>query len=329
MRKGALWAAAGLAGIASVVPALPAGAVTDNHVQYTDGFRLAGADRFETAALLAHDGWDTSSTALLVTGFNWPDAIAAGPVGATNDWPILLTGPTDLPAVTQGALTDLKVTKLVLVGGEAVISAALQQKLAQTYQVERVAGPDRYATAATLASRVVTRAGFDANVVRGDQFADALQVSLAWSDEPLLLTPPGQVPTKETMDFLAAAKPAHVWGYGDPAAVMGIAAVQNLGLEWGIGSVADAIDRSVAVTNPANIKPNADVVLVSGVNWPDAIAATPWAWNFDLWVFLTQDTCLRKSLFDFLDQVDPLRYFAVIGGPAAVSEDVFRDKVCA
>jgi putative cell wall-binding protein len=313
-----------------VTPARPAAALTDGDVQYDYGFRLAGADRFETAAVLAGDGWRNGApAALLVTGFNWPDAIAAGPVGATNDMPILLTGRDALPLTTQLALRDLKVGRLILVGGEAVISAQLQTELSKSFQVERVFGPDRYATAAALAARVRTAVNFQANVVRGDQFPDALQASLSWSDEPVLLVPAGQGLTKETTDYLSAARPYQVWGFGDPAAVGAAAAsVQALSIGWSLDTRIDAIDRSAAVVDPAAVSPKPDVVLVSGVNWPDAIAATPWAWHWGFISFLTMDTCLRQNLFDKLDAIDPISNAGIIGGPAAVSDDVANGKIC-
>jgi putative cell wall-binding protein len=59
--------------------------------------RIAGADRYETAALLAAFGFAAADTVYLATGVDYPDALSAGPAGGVGGGPVLLTRPTSLP----------------------------------------------------------------------------------------------------------------------------------------------------------------------------------------------------------------------------------------
>lgn len=64
--------------------------------------RLYGEDRFETAAKVATEGWETSKVAILASGKseNLVDALTAAPFANSVDAPILLTHGTDIPEAT-------------------------------------------------------------------------------------------------------------------------------------------------------------------------------------------------------------------------------------
>ena len=104
-----------LGGTAAIEDAVVAGLPADVEVE-----RLAGATRHGTAAAVArrldaHGGVgsvDGDRTALLATGVDFPDALAAGWPAALGGLPVLLTGPTSLPPETVAALGDLEVCLL-------------------------------------------------------------------------------------------------------------------------------------------------------------------------------------------------------------------------
>jgi putative cell wall-binding protein len=94
--------------------------------------RLGGANRYETAKLIAEelDKGASFDTAFLASGLGFPDALAAASYGAMKGYPILLTGRDSLPAATKAALDSLSgIQKVVIVGGEAVISSAVEAEL--------------------------------------------------------------------------------------------------------------------------------------------------------------------------------------------------------
>lgn len=149
--------------------------------------RIGGNDRFETAALVA--ARVGGAHAYVVEGANadprrgWPDAVAVAPLAALERRPILLVTRDKLPDATRRALVDLGVTDATVVGGEAAVSGDVADAVGDpaasgspTVDVERIAGPSRYDTAAAVAARAAA-AGADATDVwfaTGTNYPDAL-----------------------------------------------------------------------------------------------------------------------------------------------------------
>lgn len=185
--------------------------------------RIAGADRYATSAEVAKayglgpgdptgtvDGLDT---AVMASGATFADALTAGPIAADLSLPLVLTPPTRSDAAVEHALDLLHIDKILLIGGDAAVSPAVAQHYRNLgYDVERIAGPDRYGTAAALADQALLRFGFSPDTVllaRGDNHADALAAAPhgAALDAPILLTPPAQL-SPHTADWFARACPA-------------------------------------------------------------------------------------------------------------------------
>jgi hypothetical protein len=159
--------------------------------------RLAGADRYATAAAVSSSGFLPGvPVAYVATGANFPDALAAGPVAARAGGPILLVTRDGVPAPTAAELARLRPGLIVVLGGTGVISEAVAAGLrgyATSGTVARLAGADRYATAAAVSSsRWPADVPSIVFVATGLNFADALAaVPLAGAlDVPLLLTNP-------------------------------------------------------------------------------------------------------------------------------------------
>lgn len=165
--------------------------------------RLAGASRYDTAALVALEaGPSGTGEVVLALGEHadparaWPDAVAAGALAATPDAvPTLLTHPDALPQETIAALEQLNAATVVILGGETAITPAVEQDLAaRGYATRRVAGASRYDTSIELAEEALAR--FDATTqpavfASGDNFPDALAAGAlaAGLGAPLLLVP--------------------------------------------------------------------------------------------------------------------------------------------
>lgn len=109
--------------------------------------RIAGEQGYDTAALISSNvGIDPTHTVYLANAFAIPDAIAISAFAAKQGNPILLTDRDSLPASTIQALTDLKASNVILLGGTAVISTSVQNELSAKYLVKRWGGFDRYDT---------------------------------------------------------------------------------------------------------------------------------------------------------------------------------------
>lgn len=131
--------------------------------------RLSGGDRYATAAAIARQG-RSSPVAAVASGERFPDALAAGALAATpRRIPTLLTPGDRLHEATYDALRDLDVETVYVIGGEVAVGRHVDEVLRDAgFEVRRLAGPDRYATSATVAERA--RAAL-ADGLRGVVFA--------------------------------------------------------------------------------------------------------------------------------------------------------------
>lgn len=120
--------------------------------------RIAGQDQYGTAARIADElndvGVSQSATAVITSGEDPEEAIAAGAYAAYTRVPVLLVQHDSIPEATRQALQEHNVTTTVVVGGLASISEAVIEELASAgHGPERVAGADPYGTSTALAKR--------------------------------------------------------------------------------------------------------------------------------------------------------------------------------
>lgn len=184
-----------LGGAAAVSPSVAAllGSLTSGPV-----VRESGDDRFETAAQVSASTFASGvSVVYVASGFNFPDALAGGPVAARGDGPVLLTTPGALPVATANELKRLKPKKIVLLGGTGAIAAAVVSQLSSLApSVTRVAGTDRFETAANASASAFPAGAAIVYIANGFNFPDALAGGpVAGLDRgPVLLTTPTGLP---------------------------------------------------------------------------------------------------------------------------------------
>ncbi|MGI9016138.1 MAG: cell wall-binding repeat-containing protein [Euzebya sp.] len=168
--------------------------------------RVAGADRVSTAIQASQQTFGVSQTVVIATAGDFPDALAATPLAASLDAPLLLVD----GGLTDGLREELHRTgalEAMVVGGPAAVSDEVVQALQVLgLEVTRLDGPDRYATAVAIAERMIeeagpaggpgTTSGRVAFVASGEGFADALSAGpvAAAVGAPILLTAPAGLP---------------------------------------------------------------------------------------------------------------------------------------
>ena len=120
--------------------------------------RYAGDDRYATARRIARQfAPDDIANVYLASGANFADAVAAAP-NVTNDTPLILTTPTKLHDEARRFLTeaDRSVAKVTILGGNAAVSASVEAEIeALGIETDRIAGANRYETAALIARRAL------------------------------------------------------------------------------------------------------------------------------------------------------------------------------
>ncbi len=238
--------------------------------------RLAGADRYATAAAIA-TRWSSADTVFLATGLDFPDAIAAGPVAGLAGAPLLLTHPRALPPVTSAALSRLAPARVVLLGGPAAISSEIEAGLRARFpEVIRLAGADRYGTAASVSAWYFELGADVAYVATGAGYVDALAAGpqAARAGAPLLLVAKDRVPPA-TRQELARLAPRRIVIVGSAGVIGEEVEAQLAGLaSVGVDRVAGR-DRYATAAALAAGAPGSRMFVVTGEDFADGLAATP------------------------------------------------------
>jgi putative cell wall-binding protein len=191
-------------------------------------YRWAGVDRYDTAAQLASLSGGLSTTVFLATGASFPDALGGSAAAGRLSGVLLLTDISALPTETISALTSGHPAKVVILGGEAVISDAVIQQvqtLLPSASVERWSGADRFATAAAISSNTYPQGAATAYLASGVNYPDALAGApvAALAGAPLLLTQKDCVPAA-TVEELTRLGHTHIVVLGGTSAISDAAA---------------------------------------------------------------------------------------------------------
>lgn len=309
--------------------------------------RLGGANRYATAVAISSSVWDDGAAygqhVYVASGENFPDALAGGPAAASQGEPLLLVPRSGtLPTVVATELKRLKPSYITIFGGTGAVSAGMATQLkalADTKEVYREAGGDRYETAMRLANYATTWVGNTPNypdvvyVANGATFADALSggAAAALDGAPLLLTPRDRL-NDWTAGALAQIKPAKIVALGGTGAISTAAFTQLKGYAptvVRIGGV-DRYDTSARLSKASfPVATDAtEVFLTNGLSYPDALAATPAVGVLgDVSLLLTRPTCVPAKPYAEVNRIQP-DFITAIGGKAAVSDDALSGRPC-
>ncbi len=189
----------------------------------------------------------------------------------------------------------------------------------------RLAGSDRYGTAAA-----VSKAHFGPNVpvayvATGRNFPDALAAGAVAGIQggPVLLTEPNYIP-QATKDELTRLRPGRIVVLGGTGVIN--EAVAGALKSYTSGQVSriagsDRYATAAAVSRSAFGPGVAAAFVATGASFPDALAAGPAAVKLRGPVLLTEGTSLPQSIRDELSRLKPQKIY-VLGGTAVVSESV-------
>jgi len=287
--------------------------------------RLAGADRWATSAAISRATFAPGvGVAYVTTGATFADALAAGPVATLDDAPVLLTDPLRLPQSVADELTRLAPDRVVLVGGSEAVTAGTAEAIgrAAAAPVERVFGPDRFATAAALAQRFPP--GAPVSVATGETFPDALAggVAAAEAQGPILLVARDAVPeaTRAAVERLA---PSELTVLGGAQAIDGTVEAeleQMAGSEARRLAGADRFATSVAISQASRPAGAETVFVATGATFPDALVGVPVAARADAPILLIGGDLAQPAVLAEVERLGARRV-VVLGGLGAVSDE--------
>ena len=289
----AIAAAMLMASVLAVVAGSPAQAANtsfevkvdhDNNAATATVREFAGQDRYDTALRLAKNfatskgGLGSVTSAFVSSGETLVDSISVAGLAGYTDAPILLTPTGSLHGGVADFIEDYGVSTVYVLGGTAAVSDATVtaiEGLSSSPTVTRIAGDDRYATAAATAGMIDAESSWcgtdaiSAVLINGatDMLAYGVAVqTIAYRLQlPVLMTAADMLPDA-TADFISDNDVEHVQIIGDAGAVSAdvAAALTTLGVDTVARTDGDSASAvSVALAQAAGNGCGDDLGLVS------------------------------------------------------------------
>lgn len=298
--------------------------------------RYAGVDRVATAVTLSRAAFASADTVVVARADLYPDALAGSALAGQAGGPVLLTPSDGLDTRVADEVARVGASTAYVLGTREVMSRQVVQDLqaAGVDRVVRLGGPDRFDTAALVAGEVADQTshvfvveGADPDPARGWPDAVAVAGRAAVTLTPVLLTETDRLPaaTRRAIGDLGVE---HVTIVGGPVAV-------SEAVERELASQGVEVDRVAGTTRYATSAAVAEIgpdptlaVLVTGSNWPDALAAGPSAAHVGGTVLLTPTHSITTSRYveDYLNRhTDTLDRAAVAGSTSVVAQRVVRE----
>jgi putative cell wall-binding protein len=289
--------------------------------------RIAGTDRYGTAAAISRSSFAPGvAVAYVATGESFPDALAGAAAAAHDGGPVLLTARDVIPPATLDELTRLRPARIVVLGGPGVISDGVAATLAAKAPVDRIAGADRYATAAAISAATNAPGVAVAYVATGAAFPDALAGgAVAGRDGgPVLLATRSGIPAA-TATELGRLAPARIVVLGG-SSVLDDAVLAALRPFATTGDVqrlagADRYSTSVAVSRFAYGAGSETAFVTTGLAFPDGLASGPVAALVPGPVLLVAPDRLPAVVGAELARLAPSQV-VILGGTGVVSDAV-------
>jgi putative cell wall-binding protein len=296
--------------------------------------QIGGTDREDTGVLVSEQEFPNGGAGAVVIARNntYPDALDGTPLAVTKNAPILLnSSPTtatasvgqdraaQASAVDSENLSEIqrvlpKGGTVYVLGGSDAISPAVDTELTGLgYNVQRLGGADRFATAVLIAqflgnpSKILVATGYN--------FPDALTAGVAAAKAgAAVLLSAASSPAAATTGYLAAHPSDTVTTIGGPAATAYPSYPSVAG--------ADRYATSVAVAQKFFSSPPA-VGIASGTVFPDALTGGPFMGKLGGPMLLTDPNVLPTVVQTYLQAVkSSVAKAYIFGGSAAVSAAV-------
>ncbi|HUG83095.1 MAG TPA: cell wall-binding repeat-containing protein [Euzebya sp.] len=321
--------------------------VFDNSLQFVrpgGTWRLAGEERYETAAEVAYHHWNTVENVVIANGEDFTDALIAAPLARALDAPILLTRTEGLPdPIYEYLLTrNPSPTQVYVIGGEGGVGPDVIDDLTRLRIPEgaivRVGGGDRYDTSVAVAEALESVTGAEATravVTTGERFPDALaagpiagNLGPDQTPVPLLLTAADELP-EQIADYLDARTIERTVVIGGPAAVSE-AVVAQLPAAEQVGGLERTETSALAADLLAELREETatEALLATAANFPDALVVGSVGGRDGIPTLLTYSESLAASppTHGWLVGSGPeLRRVYIAGGNAVISHSIAEE----
>ncbi len=290
--------------------------------------RLADTTRTGTAALISQSAFESAENVILANGDNYADALAGGALAYALDAPILLVR-RELDETTAKEIERLGAENIYILGGEGAVSGSVAAALASVgYNVERIAGEDRFDTAVKIAEKLCELSGAPEEVyfAYSHNYPDALAISgvAAIKGCPVLyISGKGEL-SESAREFIESTGVQRAYILGGTG-VISADAESNI-LAAGIAETeriagADRMETCMEINAEfADLLTGDAICIATAYNYPDALAGGVFA-AINRAPMLLVHTNLSYAQGNFINAADPEKIY-IFGGSAAVSNSI-------
>ena len=312
---------------------------TENQTTKNAITRLAGANRYESAAVISKEMYNTSDTVIIATGLTFNDALVAVPLASAYDAPLLLATEKHITAQTEAELKRLGAKSVIVVSTNGAIGANAKAEIkALNLKATYIEGKTCFETAAKVAKALQTKTKKAPDTIffaTDSAFADALSASpvAAIKNAPIMyLKNTGSI-DKATADYLKSVKDkvknAYIIG-GDgvisDVMMKNVATALGLTVNKTVVRVAgkNRYETCTAVNNKFKSVLTGDGICVAkGLDFPDALAGGVYAAATRQALFLADGKKLQDCQNTYLKGKNASK-ITVFGGTGAVDDELVK-----
>lgn len=297
--------------------------------------RIAGQTHIDTVNQIALGGWpDGAETVIIARSDEFPDALAGVPLAQKYNAPILVTNPDELEQGVIDTLNKLQPLRVIILGGEGAVRAAVETRLKEVLDwapdIERIAGLNRYETAALIAAEFPHEQS--AAIATGADFPDAIALAAAAAANgiPLLLTAPNELP-EATRQVLADLQPQTIYAAGGEA-VVSPSVLEQIAQETGLApdhiirfAGSDRYETCMKIAEYFYPDPP-ELYLATGMDFADPLAAGALAAKSGSCLLLVSQHGIpvQSPLESFIKKQRPSTNVKVIGGESIIADDAVK-----
>lgn len=272
--------------------------------------RIAGKNRIETAVEISKKTQNKSKIAVVANSMKYVDALPGSTLANLHKAPILLVEKDRIPEATIDELNRLGVEKIYILGGEAVISKSVEEKLS-AFKCIRLAGENRYETSYEIYKEITQSAETEEVFVAAKE-VDAVASAAARGENIPLLFVSENIPS--FMEEIEAKKT--VLGGDQALSRKAYTALRAAGRIAG----KNRYETAIQLAERAGME---NQILVNAFNFVDAFTSGTLAYRMNGNILLTDTHSLPKATKDYLEKNKGK--LILIGGEKAISEKIFLE----
>lgn len=279
--------------------------------------RISGPGRVETSIEISRFENTKSKTVILADARNYPDALAASNLTGGRYSVILVQNQLTQEIINE--ISRLETQDLIILGGTNSISEDIERGLANIggiKNISRIAGENRYDTCQKIFNHAKKKSLILAS---GEKFPDALATSSILDQAGLLLTKSGQLPSEVQAAIEALKHDSFLIVGGENSVQEGLASGIANQFQYASHTRISGNNRYETSTKIGDRLVSSTVILASGENFPDALAASTLAQKIEAPILLVSKDKIDQSVIDYFKNHN-IKKVLVVGGQLSISD---------